>query len=87
MLPSPRTSTFLAQKYFCLPRIINKLDPATVGNIFKNCKNPHAFFPALGIFSLEFSLGYCHNMHASKKAQDCSVATTRRNPKRKWIHT
>ena len=82
---SPHTSSLINEKYHILPHIISKLEPSEVGHIFKNAQNPHAFFPNLGIFSAEFSLGYCYNMHYSKRSneKDFSSSTPKRRTTRK----
>ena len=63
MLVSPRTAKPLADKYAALPKVVARLEPSDVGHIFKHASNPFVYFPALGLFSAEFALGYCHNMH------------------------
>lgn len=60
---SPRTSQSIVQKYIAIPICVSKLEPSSVGIIFKHSSNPHSFFPAIGLFSTEFALGYCNNMH------------------------
>ena len=53
----------MAKKYALIPLVVSRLEPAEVGNIFKHADNPLSFFPSIGLFSVEFALGYCNNMH------------------------
>lgn len=78
---SPSTSKLIYEKYNSLPEIVLKLDPSNVAQIFKCTKNPFAFFPTVGLFSIEFSLGYCNSMHCSKKNLD------NKKLKNKWKQT
>jgi hypothetical protein len=90
MIISPRTSALVAEKYSCLPSLIAKLEPTEVGHIFKNVNNPHAFFPSIGLFSVEFSLGYCFNMHTAKKqneTENSSIRAERKPRRKKWTPT
>lgn len=63
---SPRTGSAIYRKYTILPKVIAKLEPADVGCVFKNSSDPFSFFPFLGLFSVEFALGYCNNMHSKR---------------------
>ena len=83
MIISPRTSHLISDKYRALPLAVSKLEPIEVGHIFKNAQNPFTFFPALGIFSAEFSLCYCHNMHFHKN-KDSSNGALHKTTRKKW---
>lgn len=63
---SPRTGAALYKKYTILPKVVAKLEPAEVGCVFKHSTDPNSFFPLLGLFSVEFALGYCNNMHSKR---------------------
>ena len=64
---SPKTAKPIILKYSSLPRIVNNLEPNSVSVIFKNSNNHLSFFPSLGLFSIEFALAYCVNLHAKNK--------------------
>lgn len=74
---SPRTANPIANKFSMIPMVVASLEPTEVGNIFKHAENPFSFFPAIGLFSVEFALGYCNNMHykriesAASHAESC----------------
>ena len=74
---SPKTSHTIVQKYIAIPASVAKLEPSSVGTIFKHSSNPHSFFPSIGLFSTEFALGYCNNMHFKRT----DVGTFRSNSK------
>ena len=89
MISSPRTSKLISEKYSYLPGVVAKLGPSEVGQIFKSSKSPYSFFPSLGLFSIEFSLGYCHNMHFTKRngtneTEVSSYSLARKSIKKKW---
>jgi hypothetical protein len=63
---SPRTAHPIVQKYISIPLNVARLEPQEVGALFKNSQNPFSFFPTIGMFSVEFALGYCNNMHCKK---------------------
>jgi len=63
---SPKSGFPILTKYSVIPSHVGKLDPSSIGNIFKNSGEPQFFFPTIGLFSAEFSLGYCNNMHFKK---------------------
>ena len=65
---SPRTAYPISVKYSMIPHTVAKLEPSEVGHIFKNAGNPFSFFPSIGLFSVEFALGYCNNMHYKNNA-------------------
>jgi hypothetical protein len=65
-LVSPRTALPLAKKYASLPGAVAKLEPSEVGTIFRHAKDPFSFFPSIGMFSVEFALGYCNNMTSKR---------------------
>lgn len=64
---SPHTAYPISKKYSSIVSTVSNLEPSTVGNIFKHANNPFSFFPAIGLFSVEFALGYCNNMNYNKK--------------------
>jgi hypothetical protein len=70
---SPKSGFPILTKYSSIPSHVGKLDPSSIGNIFKNSGEPHYFFPSIGLFSAEFSLGYCNNMHF-KKSESTQIA-------------
>ena len=63
MLVSPRTAQPIALKYAAVPLAVARLEPSDVGTIFKHTQSPFSFFPSIGLFGVEFALGYCNNMH------------------------
>jgi hypothetical protein len=63
LVVSPRTAKSIADKYAALPKVVARLEPSEVGQIFKHAASPCTYFPTLGLFCAEFALGYCHNMH------------------------
>lgn len=62
-LVSPRSAAPMAAKYAALPAIVARMEPSDIGYVFKNAQQPHAFLPSMGLFAVEFALGYCHNLH------------------------
>ena len=63
MMVSPRTAHPISIKYNSIPIVVSRLEPIEIGTIFKNAQNPFAFFPSIGMFSVEFALGYCNKMN------------------------
>jgi hypothetical protein len=59
----------ITKKYRNICSIVSQLDSSTVAGIFKHANTPYVFFPSLGLFSVEFFLGYCNNLHSSKKTE------------------
>lgn len=74
---SPRTAAPLAAKYAALPAIVARMEPADIGYVFKHVQHPHAFMPSMGLFAVEFALGYCHNMHYKRSQGGGAVAAAR----------
>ena len=78
---SPRTAYPLSKKYNVIPVAVSKLDPIDVGK--HAASNPLAFFPSTGLFSIEFALGYCNNMHYNKRTETApTIETTKRSIKK-----
>lgn len=63
---SPCTAKCIYQKYNFLPEIVKSLEPSDVSLILKSQRNLHAFYPRLGLFSTDFAVAYCNNLHSSK---------------------
>lgn len=76
MLVSPRTAQPIAVKYAVVPLAVAKLEPSEIGTIFKHTKSPFSFFPSIGLFAVEFALGYCNNMHYKPAASSGSAVRT-----------
>jgi hypothetical protein len=78
---SPRTAYPLAKKYALIPITVSHLDPIEVGK--HAASNPLSFFPSTGLFSIEFALGYCNNMHYGKRNESApSVINSNGNNKK-----
>jgi len=72
---SPRTAHPISVKYAAIPLVVSRMEPSEVGNIFRHAaNNPYSFFPSYGLFSVEFALGYCNNMHYKRDAASEPVA-------------
>lgn len=82
VLVSPKTAHPIVQKYVTVPLVVSRLDPQEVGSIFKHTQNPFSFFPAIGLFSVEFALGYCNNMHYKRSESAPSANLSKTNGKR-----
>jgi hypothetical protein len=63
---SPCTAKCIYQKYNSLPEIIKSLEPSEVSLILKSQRNLYAFYPRLGLFSTDFAVAYCNNLHSNK---------------------
>ena len=81
MVVSPRTAHPIVQKYIAVPLAVSRLDPQEVGTIFKHAQHPFSFFPSMGLFSVEFALGYCNNMHY-KRADAPSLPVSKQSGKK-----
>ena len=77
---SPRTAYPISKKYSLIPLTVSKLDPVDVGK--HAASNPLTFFPSTGLFSIEFALGYCNNMHYKKTESAVSVDPVKKNNKK-----
>jgi hypothetical protein len=71
---SPRAAAPMADKYAALPAIVARMEPSDIGYVFKHAQQPHAFLPSMGLFAVEFALGYCHNLHYRRSNGGATVA-------------
>lgn len=66
---SPSTAKCIYQKYNVLPDIVKSLEPSEVSLILKSQRNLYAFYPRLGLFSTDFAVGYCNNLHSKSRSR------------------
>jgi hypothetical protein len=57
----------LYQKYIHLSHKIDRLEPATITQLYKEHSGPATFYPNIGIFFNEFALIYAVTLNSSKK--------------------
>jgi hypothetical protein len=75
---SPETAKCVYEKYKALPHIVKSLDPSEVGLILKSRQNNlFSFYPSLGLFSTDFALGYCNNLHSKSRSRQKPKYTRR----------
>jgi hypothetical protein len=85
---SPCTAKCIYQKYNSLPEIIKSLEPSEVSLILKSQRNLYAFYPRLGLFSTDFAVAYCNNLHSNKSRsrQKPTKSDSKEDRKRKRKH-
>lgn len=66
---SPSTAKCIYQKYNTLPEIVKSLEPSEVSLILKSQRNLYAFYPRLGLFSTDFAVAYCNNLHSKSRSR------------------
>jgi len=66
---SPSTARCIYQKYDTLPDIVKSLEPSEVSLILKSQRNLYAFYPRLGLFSTDFAVAYCNNLHSKSRSR------------------
>ena len=57
----------LYYKYVNLSSTIDRLEPATITQLYKEHSGPATFYPNIGIFFNEFALIYAVTLNSSKK--------------------
>jgi hypothetical protein len=66
---SPSTAKCIYQKYKILPEVVKSLEPSEVSLILKSQRNVHGFYPRLGLFSTDFAVAYCNNLHSKSRSR------------------
>jgi hypothetical protein len=82
---SPSTAKCIYQKYNTLPDIVKSLEPSEVSLILKSQRNLYAFYPRLGLFSTDFAVAYCNNLHSKSRSRQRPRYAHTRNSNAKTI--
>lgn len=68
-MDAPTAREGLHDKYKHLAAYIEKLEPSTVTQMYKEYKSANTFFPNLGLFFNEFALVYSVNANQPKRSE------------------
>jgi len=58
----------LYQKYKTLSPFVDRFEPPTITQMYKEYKGPSTYYPTLGLFFNEFALIYSATMNGTKKS-------------------
>ena len=84
---SPSTAKCIYQKYSTLPNVVKALQPSEVSLILKSQRNLHAFYPRLGLFSTDFAVAYCNNLHSKSRSRQRPPCAEKKEKQKKHAKT